>query len=190
MSIKSRHDRFFKNYRPEMVPANNRRGYKKVLVYVGDLYSWDLPDGSFPSVRRWMGFAELISLGVFFGCATARAGINHAAYIAAPTIASLAAWIFELIAVGCFCLKKMPLMEDDYEYIDKVLPVTLIIRFILLSFATAAGVVFFFLGGFSLPSLFVVFGFALCAALAFYMFRKYRALSPHLKVTPSENAAG
>lgn len=186
MSIKSRHDRFFKNYRAEMVPAGNRRGYKKVLVYIGDLYTWELPDGSFPSVRRWMGFAELISLGIFFACALTRADINRAAYIAAPTMASLAVWIFELIAAAYFCLKKLPLQEDDYEYIDKALPVTLIMRFVLLSFAAAAGVVFLLAGGFSAPSLFVMLGYALGAALAFFMFRKYRGLIPYLKVTPSD----
>ena len=186
--MQSRHDKYFKNYRPENVPANNRKGYKRVFVYIGDLYSWELPDGSFPSVRRWMGLAEAASLVIFFVSAFTRADINRAAYIAAPSLASLAAWAFELVAAWYFSFKKHPLRVDDYEYVDRVMPIMLMIRFILLSFAAAAGVVFLIIGGASLPSFLVMLGYAACAGMAFFMFRKYRSLAPNLKVVPAEKA--
>ena len=183
--MESRHDRYFKNYRPEKVPAANRKGYKKTLVYIGDLYTWDLPDGSLPSRRRWMGLAEAASLVIFLVSTLIRTDLNRAPYIAAPSLVCLAAWFFEFIAMGYFVFKKLPLREDDYQYIDRALPISTMLRFLLLSFTTAACLVDLVRFGIGPAEAAVTLGYALTAALAFLMFRRYRALSSCVKITPS-----
>ena len=39
--MKSYRERFIKNHRQERQLANTRKGYRNVLIYTGDFYTWD-----------------------------------------------------------------------------------------------------------------------------------------------------
>lgn len=182
----SSREKYFKNYKFEQIPDSSKKGYKNVYTYVGDYYTWDIPESSVKGLRILFSAFELITILSFSLAAFQNIASNKAAYIAIPAVFSICIWIFEIIAVGFFLILKLPLKEEDYKRIDSTFSVAFPLRFFLLLFAAVACIVDAIrlsLGFFGITT---AFGYLLCALSALFMYWFYRKLREKKKVILSE----
>lgn len=182
----SSRERHFRNYKFEQVPDNSKKGYKNIYTYIGDYYTWDVPDSTIKSYKLLFAICEMATIIVFVFAALQDISLNKTAYIVIPAVISICAWIFELIAVGFFCFIKFPLKEEDYKRIDSTFFLTFIIRFICLTFVSAACVVDCIRFSLGIAGAFATLGYIVCAAIAMIMKLKYKKLATKKKVIVAE----
>lgn len=181
----SRHEKYFKNYRVKAVPDRSRKGYHREYVYIGDLYSWDLPEKEIRSNRRIFGACEIVTLLLYFGAGIIRSGLNRSRLVAIPSMLALITILFEVFAMWTFCLGKMPYRVDDYSRMNQTFQVTFPARAILLAVAAVAGYVNTFLLHSGAMGILISTGYLLGALTACYLFRKYSRIRKSEKVTES-----
>ncbi|MCD8104436.1 MAG: hypothetical protein LUF35_05415 [Lachnospiraceae bacterium] len=109
----TRQEKHFKNYQFEQVPRPSGKGYKNTYKYIGDYYTWDLPSQKLWRERQCFVLVEVIFAVLYFGAAVQNIEPNKVALVAVPSICSLAAWVFELIAIGFFSFVKLPLNDNS-----------------------------------------------------------------------------
>lgn len=183
--MKSIRERFVKNHRTE-IRFSPEKGSYKVLVYIGDFYTWEPKEGSFQARRRLFALLEAASILLLILSSIPGTVISYSPFVVCAALVAFAAWVFELYGAISFCFKKLPLQEDDYAYLNIIFKVTPPIRFVFLLFAAGAGIYHMASAGFALTGILACAGYVLTAALAVLIFFLYLKTSKDLRIIPSE----
>lgn len=184
--MKSYRERFIKNHRKEMQIAGNKKGYRNVLVYIGDYYTWEPEKGTIQSVRRIFLILEILTVILFSLSSIPGTVISYSPLAMSAALLSLVAWAFEVFAIVSLCIKKLPLQEDDFSYINRFFRVTTAIRCVFLLFAVVTGILYMADKGFETTGILAVIGYFLTAAIALLLFLMYMKLAKCKKVIPGE----
>ncbi|MCD8014713.1 MAG: hypothetical protein LUG99_16385 [Lachnospiraceae bacterium] len=182
----SRQEKHFKNYEFKQVPRASGKGYKNVYKYIGDYYTWDIPTQGLRRERQCFVLLEVISLILYFGAAVQNAEQNRLAIVAVPSICSLAAWVFELIAIGFFSFVKLPLKEEDYKRVDSTFFLTFPLRALFLTVATVGCIIYTIRNSAGMQSWLLSLVYAVCAVLALVLMIRYQKLKARKKVILAE----
>lgn len=178
-------EKHFKNYRFEQIPDDSKKGYKNVYKYIGDHYTWDVPASTLKSYKILFAALEVLTIVVFLFTALNDIALNKTGYIVIPSILSICAWIFEVIAVCFFCFLKVPLKEEDYKRIDSTFFITFPLRFICLTLVTAACAIDTVRFSFGTQAILVTLGYLVCAGTALSLHMLFRKLNDKKKVLPA-----
>ena len=184
--MKSYRERFVRNHRKEMQAAPNKKGYKNVLIYTGNFYTWEPEKGTLQSVRRQFLILEILTVIIFGVSSIPGTIVSYSNLAISGALISFVAWAFEVFAIVSLCFRKLPLQEDDFSYVNKFFRVTTMVRCVSLLFATVAGIIFMADKGFETTSILAVIGYFLTAAIAFLLFLMYMKLSKCKVVIPGE----
>lgn len=184
--MKAYRERFIKNHRKEAQPAANRKGYRTVLIYTGDFYTWEPEKGTIQSVRRLFLILEILTVILFGLSSIPGSVVSYSNLAMSGALVSLVAWAFEAFAIVSLCFRKLPLQEDDFSYVNKFFRVTTAIRCVFLVFTTVAGILFMTEKGFETTGILAVIGYALTAVIAAMLFLMYMKLAKCKKVIPGE----
>ena len=186
--MKSYRERFIKNHRKEVQVAPNKKGYRNVLIYTGDYYSWEPAKGTIQSVRRRFLLLEILTVILF--CVSSIPGtiISYSNLVWCGALLSIVAWAFEVFAIVSLCFRKLPLQEDDFSNVNKFFRVTTVIRCVCLLFSVVTGIVFMGQHGFETTGILAVIGYFLTAAIAALMFVMYMNLSKCKVIIPGETS--
>ena len=186
--MKSYRERFIKNHRQERQLANTRKGYRNVLIYTGDFYTWDPPKGTITSVRHIFAVLELITIILFVLSSIPGSIISYSYLVMAGAILSVVAWAFEAYGAVPFCFAKLPMQEDDFAHVRWMFRIATPIRFICLMFAAVTGFICLTEKGFEIAGTLAAAGYFLTALIALYLFISFVKLSKYVKViSNSEN---
>ena len=185
--MKSYRERFIKNHRKEMQVSGNKKGYRNVLVYTGDYYTWEPENGSISSIRRVFLILEILTVILFALSTVFGSIVTYSSLAMSGALISFVAWAFEAFAIFSLCFRKLPLQEDDFSNVNRFFRVTTIVRCVCLLFTTVTGIIYMAEKGFDAKGILSVIGYFLTAVIALLMFLMYMKLSKTKKIIPGEN---
>ena len=180
--MKTYRERFIKNHRQERQLANTKKGYKNVLIYTGDFYTWEPPKGTITSIRRMFAILELITIILFVLSSIPGSLISYSHLVMTGAILSIVAWAFEAYGAAPFCFAKLPMQEDDFSHAKWMFRVATPIRFVCLMFATVTGLIYLAEKGFETTGTLALIGYFLTALIALYLFISSLKLSKYVKI--------
>jgi len=170
-----------------MQTAGNKKGYRNVLVYTGDYYTWEPEKGSLSSIRRQFLILEILTVILFALSTVFGTIVNYSSLAMSGALISFVAWAFEAFAIFSLCFRKLPLQEDDFSNVNRFFRVTTIARCVCLLFTTVTGIIYMAEKGFDTKGILSVIGYFLTAVIAFVLFLMYIKLAKTKKVIPGEN---
>lgn len=185
--MKTYRERFIKNHRKEMQTAGNKKGYRNVLVYTGDYYTWEPEKGSLPSIRRLFLILEILTVILFSLSTIFGAVITYSSLAMSGALISLVAWAFEVFAIVSLCLRRLPLQEDDFSYVNNFFRITTAVRCVCLVFTAVTGIIYMSEKGMETSGILTVVGYLLTAVIALILFLMYMKLAKSKKIIPGEN---
>ena len=187
--MKTYRERFIKNHRQDIQIAQNKKGYRKVLTYIGDYYTWEPPKGSITFTRRLVAILEALTLILLVICSIPGSVISYSPYVMSGAILAFVTWVFEIFGTFSFCFRPLPLQEDDYAYIRMVYRITPPIRCALLLFSTVTGFLCLRENGFETLGFLDVIGYLLTALIAIYLFIRFLQLAKYVKIIPGSGSS-
>ena len=182
--MKTYRERFIKNHKPEVQLADNKKGYRKILVYTGDYYTWEPKKGTLLSARRLYAVCEAVTIVLFLLSSIPGTLISYSRLVIAGALVFLVAWVFETFGTFSFCFRKLPLQEDDYAYFKNVTRITLPLRFVCMIFSFITGLIWLTEKGFETASILALIGYLLTGLIALFLLLQYIRLMKCVKVIP------
>lgn len=168
------HRRYFENFKAETVPCNNRKGQRVVYTYRGDWYRWDASPTQLAGHKVAYVCCLLCGLAVYVLTAMRPAAANACTLVAAPSLLSLVALLYEVLGVAEFCFAKEYMTVLDFEDLHKKLTAAPLLHAILLLVACGGSCwAYLQVGGF--PVL-IPAGYLVCALLSGCIFFLHRRL--------------
>ena len=183
--MKSIRERFVRTHRKEVQYAPNKKGYRNVIVYIGDFYTWEPPGRSFSSIRKLFIALQAATIILFGLSSIPGTVISYSSFVVSAALISFVAWVFELYGLISFCFKKLPLQEDDYAYVKKVFRITYPVRCAFLLFSTVMGFIEMHEKGFETSGVLACIGYLLTALIALFLYIVYLKTARSVKVIPS-----
>ena len=184
--MKTYRERFIKNHRKEVQVASNKKGYRNVLVYTGDYYTWEPAKGTIQSIRRNFLILEILTVILFGLSSIPGTIISYSNLVWCGALLSIVAWAFEVFAIVSLCFRKLPLQEDDFSNVNKFFRATTIIRCVCLLFSVVTGIIYMAEHGFETTGILAVIGYFLTAVIAIVMFMMYINLAKCKVIIPGE----
>lgn len=182
----SRYENYFKNYRVRAVPDRSRKGYHKEYIYIGDLYTWDLPQEKIRTNRRIFGICEVVTLLLYFGVSIIRNELNRSPLVAVPSMLALITLLFEVFAMWIFCFGELPCRVDDHSRMNQTFQITFLLRALLLAAAAVLGFVNTVRLHSGITGILISGGYLVCALIALYLYRKYKEIRKSEKVIEAQ----
>lgn len=176
-------EKYFKNYKLEIIPDNSRKGYKRIYKYTGDYYSFDISATDMKKYKFLFLFWEIASTLVFMFTALQKSPINTNRFCIVPALITICLWIFEYVAVGFFCFVKFPLKEEDYKRINSTFYITFICRFLLLLISSVVSFILTIDFSLGVNGILISLGYLLCSIIALFLKIKYKHLNFKLKIS-------
>jgi len=183
--MKSYQERFLKNYKKEVQPAGNKKGYRKVYTYVGDHYTWEPKFMSMTNLRRLFIILEAVTVVLFILATFLGASVNYSLPAMIGALVSGVVWLFEGYGLISFCFRKLPLEEDEFRYVHSVFRITFLVRAVCLLFTVVAGIVYLAEKNFEVTGVLAVTGYFIIALIALYLFALYQKTAKSSKVIPN-----
>lgn len=170
-----------------MQTAGNRKGYRNVLVYTGDYYTWEPDKWSLSSVRRLFLILEILTVILFALSTIFGTIVNYSRLAMSGALISFVAWAFEAFSIVSLCLRRLPLEEDDFRYVNRFFRITTIVRCVCLLFTVVTGIIYMVEKGVETSGILAVIGYFLTAVIALVMFLMYMKLAKTTKIISGEN---
>lgn len=174
---KSLTERWDDNYAGIPVPANNRRGFKIKYVYYAPWYIWNLPEEELKKKKQTILLASVCGFVLYLAFAFLHTPLNSKLFVVVPGIVALCLHILELVGEIRFFTAGYRTTRMNYEDVENAMRLWPRLRCYLLAFASAAGVIYLPFKCFSLLSLLVIAGNAVCAALAWFVHKTFEPLT-------------
>ena len=185
--MKTYRERFIKNHRKEMQVAGNKKGYRNVLVYTGDYYTWEPEKWSLSSVRRLFLILEILTVILFALSTIFGTIVNYSRLAMSGALISFVAWAFEAFAIFSLCLRRLPLEEDDFSNVNRFFRITTIVRCVCLLFTVVTGIIYMAEKGVETSGILALIGYFLTAVIALVLFLMYMKLAKTKKIISGEN---
>ena len=169
--MSSRED-YFKKHRRDIIPADNKKGYKVRYTYIGDWYRWDLEKEEFKRKKIQLVSMALFDIIIYIITATLPSVLNTVSAVAVGGLLSLAALVFESIAIIQFSSSGLKIKDDDCHEIKTKLRAAAFIRTFLLCIAFLGCLTALMdIGSVSGMDIMAVAGYLFCAIISTLVYR-------------------
>ena len=185
--MKTTRERFVKTHKKEyqQVPG---KGLRKKIVYTGDYYTWTPEKGSIESTRKLFLILEILTIIIFGISSIPGTVISYSNITIGAAILSFVVWAFEAFGVFSFCLRKLPLQEDDYAYTKWSFRIGFPLRFVLLIVSVVTGFIYMSDKGYETSSILALIGYLITALIAAFLFFTFIKLSKYETVIPGDSS--
>lgn len=177
-------EKFEANYVAVREPCSNRKGFKMVYRYCGPWYFWRLTSKQRKRCKLFLGTAGVLNAALYILFSILYAEINMVIYFTVPAALSLIALMFEELGIVQFCFQKEKMTEIDFESIAGKIKVAAPIHAALLAVTILSGIFYLTAKSFTVLSLLVILGYAVCAALSVSIFWKYKSIPYYSEKNP------
>lgn len=137
--MKSYHERYFENYKAEVLPAQGGKKRRTVYTYIGPWIQWEADGRSLKQQKILYLLLEGGNIALFLWAAFRYTGFNSMGPVAAFGISSIVPWLLEITGVIRFLTGKEYITELSQEEIQMQIRGGGFIRALLLGIGTAAG---------------------------------------------------
>ena len=179
MKMKSAMEKFQEDYKAQVKPADNRRGYTVTYKYIGDYYRW-IDRSKAPGKRKLCYVLLPFSITLLFAVSgSIRSAVNTAPAVAIAGLISVVSLIFEWIGTVRYCLTKEEMTEKDCRGIYLMLESTTMLTGLFHTLAAAAAAVYLIRSDVPADrmSLLVFFMLAVSSVISFCFHRYNKTLS-------------
>lgn len=136
---KSYRERYFEDYLPVKVPANNRKGYKTEYRYIGLWTQWEGEKRPFSAIKREIVLLELFSIAVYVLSVLSGTPLTVSRLANGFGTLSIVPWILELSGVVRLLFAGAYVKEFSAREIITSIRTGSVLRFILTALSAIAG---------------------------------------------------
>ena len=178
---KSLVERWDDNYAGIPVPANNKKGFKVKYVYYGPWYYWNMEEKDLKKEKMIIAGLSISGMILYFIFALLHSPLNSKMFVVLPGMTAEALHLLELVADIRFLTVPYRADRMTFEDVDNNYRLFPKIRAYLLAAAAGFGVIYLPFKCFSVLSILVILANALCAYMAWYMFKRYGKLTSRIE---------
>lgn len=177
--------KFMEDMKIEKRIKDNKKGYKRVYVYTGDWYSYDIEKKKLNSYKLIFGLLMLLSIAVYIICSLQRVFFNFSAIVAIPTIATILPMMYELLSIGQFIFLKDKNMKVEFQDTNKKINLSTIITVALLLLTILLAIIIsIIVKTITLKAVLVLIGYLFSAFCSFSIFYLHKGLKT--KIEPNK----